>query len=69
MEANQQVERLTILLTVQHDYILRAYLDAEAAADALWLNEVMRDEMMVLTRKEAELEQLIARLSGYEMTG
>ena len=69
MQENEQVERLTILLDAQHGTILRAYLAAEAAADALWLNEVMRDELTVLTRKVAQLEQKIARMNGYGMTG
>ena len=69
MNENEQVERLTILLAAQHDTILRAYLDAEAAADALWLNQVMRDELAVLTRKMAEVGELSAATGGYEMTG
>ena len=68
MQENEQVERLTILLAAQHDTILRAYLDAAAAADALWLNEVMRDELAVLTRKMAKTEQLSAAPGGYEVT-
>ena len=69
MNENEQVERLTILLDAQHDTILRAYRNPEAAADALWLTAVMRDELRVLSQKVEQLEQKIARMNGYEMTG
>ncbi len=69
MNENEQVERLTALLDAQHGTILRAYRNPKATADALRQNAVMRQELRVLARKMAKMEQLIARLNGYEMTG